>query len=140
MDFYQLDQHTLKSPSVQLLRSQNAALVISFLYDNFRQDPLPSIDYIILRDSLSHYLDDLHDQFPDRFKLSADEYLRQWTDKEHNWLRRRVSVDKGDTVELTSHTQRVLGWMADLEQRSFIATSSRFQLVLDQVDLYGIEL
>jgi len=134
VDFYQLEYHTLKSPGVQLLRSQNAALVISFLYDNFRHDPLPSIDYIILRDSLAQYLDDLHDLFPDRFKLSADEYLRQWTDKEHNWLRRRVSTDKGDTVELTSHTQRVLGWVSDLEQRSFIATSSRFQLVLDQVD------
>lgn len=80
MDFYQLEYHTLKSPSILAAKQLNAALVISFLYDNFRQDPLPSIDYIILRDSLAQYLDDLHDQFPDRFKLSADEYLRQWTD------------------------------------------------------------
>lgn len=134
MDFYQLDHHTLKSPSVQLLRSQNAALVISFLYENFRQDPLPTIDYTTLRDSLAQYLGDLREQHPKRFTLSADAYLRQWADADHNWLRIRSSVDKDDMVELTSHTQRVLGWIADLEQRSFIVTSSRFQLILDQVD------
>ncbi|MEO1290676.1 MAG: DUF3375 family protein, partial [Chloroflexota bacterium] len=129
MDFHQLDHHTLKSPSIQLLRSPNAALIISFLYDNFRQDPLPSIDYITLRDTLAQYLDDLRDQYRDRFRLSADAYLRQWADADHNWLRIRSSTDKGDTVELTSYTQRVLGWIADLEQRSVIATGSRFQLI-----------
>ncbi|MEL6308819.1 MAG: DUF3375 domain-containing protein, partial [Chloroflexota bacterium] len=136
MDFHQLDSHTLKSPSIQLLRSQNAAFIISFLYDNFRQDPMPSIEYITLRDRLAQYLDDLRDEYPDRFSssLSADKYLRQWADADHNWLRIRSSLDDGDSVELTSHTQRVLGWIGDLEQRSFIATSSRFQLILDQVD------
>jgi hypothetical protein len=53
MDFYQLDQHSLKSPSIQLLRSPNAALIISFLYGNFREEHLPAVEYTALRDALA---------------------------------------------------------------------------------------
>lgn len=133
MDYYQLDQHSMKSPSIQLLRSKNAPLVISFLYQNFREEHIPSIGYTMLREALAQYLGDIREQNPDSYPLSEDAYLRQWADSDHKWIRIRSSADGNDSVELTSYTQRALGWMEELEQRTFIATSSRFQLVLDQM-------
>ncbi|MGB1287003.1 MAG: DUF3375 family protein [Aggregatilineales bacterium] len=133
MNHYQLEQHDLRSPGIQLLRSQNAPLILSFLYQQFHAERYLTRSYTQLRDALTHTLDDLNDNQP-RYPLSAEQYLRQWADPDHDWIRIFSDVDGEYHVEPTSHTQLALGWMASLQLQAPLSTQSRFQLILDNVD------
>lgn len=133
MNHYQLEQHDLRAPSVQLLRSQNAPLILSFLHQHFHTDRNPTQPYSYLRDALTHTLDELNEE-QIRYPQSAEQYLKQWADPDHDWIRIRSTGDGGYYVELTSHTERVLGWLASLRPQNPLSTQSRFQLILDQVD------
>ena len=133
MNHYQLEKHDLRAPSVQLLRSQNAPLILSFLHQHFHADRTPIQIYSYLRDALTHTLDELNEDQP-RYTQSAEQYLKQWADPDHDWIRIRSAGDGEYQVELTSHTERVLGWVASLRPQMPLTTQSRFQLILDQVD------
>lgn len=133
MNHYQLEQHDLRAPSVQLLRSQNAPLILSFLHQHFHADRHPVHSYSHLRDALTHTLDELNED-QTRYSQSAEQYLKQWADPDHDWIRIRSAGDGEYSVELTSHTERVLGWVASLRPQMPLTTQSRFQLILDQVN------
>ena len=61
------------------------------------------------------------------YPRTAQAYLKSWCDDEHGYLRTyyRGSSDE-QVVELTPDTERTLSWVAELHQRAFIGTESRF--------------
>ena len=137
LEYYQLEQYLLTSPAIHLMRSKNAALVISFLYDQFLQEPKPSIRLVELKDALVSYLDQLNSVEVDRFPRPAEDYLKEWTST--HWLRIvRSDVPDDHVVELSIHTQRVLGWMEELQKRTFVGTESRFLQILDLLEQLAV--
>lgn len=127
--------HWQKQSSIRLLRSENAPLIISFLYRILWIVPNRTITEVQFLEQLDIYLEVLHEEYPDKYQNSPKAYLDEWCDIDHYWLRRYRSGQGAEYVlELTTHSERVLAWFQDLQQGSFVGTESRFQQIIDLLD------
>ncbi len=124
-----------KQSSIRLLRSDNAPLILSFLNKTLWIVPERTISESQFLEQLDIYLDRLHEQYPDKYLNSPKAYVDEWCDIDHYWLRRYRQGQSADYVlELTTHSERVLGWFQDLRQANFVGTESRFQQIVDLLD------
>lgn len=123
---YESIRHELEhSATLKLIRSRNAALVLSFLHQQFKVTQHVSIAQLDLETKLSDYLEHLQDVYPDSYPRSPKEYLNEWC--EDRLLRK--SFDGGDDpiFTLTPAAEKAIGWLEDLQQREeFVGTESRF--------------
>ncbi len=127
MDHDELELDLKQSPSIRLLRSESAPLVISFLHAQFKREQRITVPYAELVERLEEHLEALNARRPGLYPRAAQVYLKQWCDDEHRFLRTYVRGSSDEpVVELTPETERALGWIAELRQRSFIGTESRF--------------
>lgn len=125
MTFDQLQFDLKHSPSVKLLRSQNAALVLSFLHEQFKQGQRPSIPFDELETQLEATLESFAEQDSPAFPLSATQYLKQWANEDHRIVR-VIYRGKDEMVELTPETERAIAWVESFYQQGFVGTESRF--------------
>ncbi len=118
--------------SVKLLVSSNAALILSFLYAQFKQPGRMIISHYELIEALEDQLLLLRERDARRYPNQAQSYLRQWCDEEHRFLRKYFTPGQDDPVyELTSHAERAIEWVMTLQRTEFIGTESRFLRILD---------
>lgn len=124
--------HLRNSAAVTLLQSQNAPLILGFLYDQFKRKSNVTLPHSHLSEQLEAHLDALHESYPDRYKGSARHYLRTWCDEEHRFLRRYYETGSDDPVyELTPEAERAIAWIEDLQKSEFVGTESRFLRIFD---------
>ncbi len=120
---------------MKLLRSDNAPLIISFLYQQFKQSHRVVLPYMELVEKLEDYLETLHDYHPTLYRRTAQAYLKTWTDEEHQFLRAYYEADSDDPVyELTPETEKVIGWLEELNKSEFVGTESRFLRVFSLLE------
>ena len=118
--------------SVKLLTSPHAPLILSFLDDQFKQAGRAIIPHHELAEALEAGLQAVRQHDARRYPGSAPHYLSQWCDDQHRFLRKYYAVGSDDPVyELTSESERALGWVEDLRKASFIGTESRFLHILN---------
>jgi hypothetical protein len=125
MDYHRL-QHDFKHlPSLRLLRSDHAPLILSFLHRQFKTTQRLSIaeDEFLLH--LENTLEELNAHQPDAFPKTAQVYLKEWCDPNHRFLR-RLNRNNNDLIELSAETERCLAWVQGLYQSQFVGTESRF--------------
>jgi hypothetical protein len=127
MDHDQLQFDLRQSPSVRLLKSPNAPLVLSLLHRCFKREQRAAVPYATLLEQLDSTLEALNERSPGAYPLSAAAYLKQWSDEEHQLVRIIVrGSDEETTVELTADAERAIGWVEELYRREFVGTESRF--------------
>lgn len=68
----------LKLPTLQLLRAQNAPMLLGFLHQTFKREHKVVIPEGQLRASLTTYLDELRESDPLAYPKTAAEYLADW--------------------------------------------------------------
>ena len=68
--------------------------------------------------------------FPD-FELKAKQLITAWTEK--NFLRNYENTENEIVVELTSHSEKVIQWVEQLEAREFVGTESRFKDIFNKL-------
>ncbi len=129
MDYRQIEYELKQSPAVRLLRSQNAALIVSFLHTQFKeQKQAVAIAQVTLQEKLGNYLEFLQlepAKDPHGEWRSPKEYLKVWCDNE--WLRKTFDTDDEPVMSLTSAAEKAISWVEDLQQRDeFVGTESRF--------------
>jgi hypothetical protein len=130
MDHDQLLFDLKQAPSLRLLRSQNAALILSFLHRTFKRDQRISIPLAELVQRLDSYLELLNEQQPGLYPLAATAYIKQWSDEEHQLLRIVTRGGDDPIAELAVEAERAIGWVEELYQRAFVGTESRFRSIL----------
>ncbi|MBE2268121.1 MAG: DUF3375 domain-containing protein [Anaerolinea sp.] len=130
MDFAQIKSDLENSPSLKLLRQQHAPLIVSFFYEQFKQQQRVTVPYDELLGNLDAMLDRLNEQQPGSFPRSAKEYLDAWS-KELRLLRIYAGTENAWMVDLTSETERVIRWFEELRQRPFVGTESRFRSIFE---------
>jgi hypothetical protein len=125
MDYESIRHEIEHSATLKLLRSRNAALVVSFLYQQFKTTQRVAIAQLDLETKLSDYLEHLQDIDPNRYPRSPREYLNEWCD---DLLLRKSFGDGDDPIfTLTPAVEKAIGWLEDLQQREeFVGTESRF--------------
>lgn len=115
-----------------MLRSNNAALQISFLYNQFRENNEQPISNSKLVQKLADYLDELNYQDEDEIDLSslnldsidrARKYIEQWTDEKNRYLSNYTDESTKEVMNLpTKHTSRVFQIMQLLKDRKLVGT------------------
>ncbi len=127
MDYQQIDYELKHSPAIRVLRSRNAALILSFLHQQFKgQNQAVSIAQRVLIEKLDGYLDYLRDAYPEMEWRTAKDYLKDWCD---NLLLLRKTFDKDDEaiLSLTPAAEKAIAWTEELQlQDEFVGTESRF--------------
>src|SRR6266851_570240 len=131
MDEERLAWDLQHAPSIRLLKADNAALIIGFLYHQFKRAQRVSVPLSELVEQLEGYLEHLNELTPKRYTNSAQKYLTEWAGDDHRFV--RISVyGQSDVpaVELTSDTERAIGWLEDMHAQAFVGTESRFLLIM----------
>ena len=125
-DYDQIKHELENSPSLKLLRSRNALLILSFLYKQFKVRSQISILQSELETKLGDYLEFLEEIDTNAYPRSPKEYLNEWCDND-KLLRKTFELGSDDPVfALTPATEKAIGWLEELERREFVGTESRF--------------
>ncbi len=133
MDYERIKYEMDTSPALKLLKSQNIAFTVSFLYQQFKVAHRVAITQAELEEKLTDYIEYLQEGYLDLRLKGAKEYLNDWCNA--LWLRKTFEK-VGDAADepvfsLTPETERAIAWLEDLQQRDdFIGTESRFLLIL----------
>ncbi|XZO03533.1 MAG: DUF3375 domain-containing protein [Microcoleus sp.] len=127
MDRDRIEYDLKNEPSLKLLRTDNAPLIISFLYRQFKSLNRITVSQSELVEKLENYLEKLCEHQPELYRGKAQTYLDTWCNSEHQFLKRYYQTKDDDPVfELTPGTNRAIGWLEDLKRREFIGTESQF--------------
>ncbi|MGA9380651.1 MAG: DUF3375 domain-containing protein [Phormidium sp.] len=130
MDYEKIKHELKTSSAIKLLRSANAALIISFLYKQFKVTQRVSVSQIELETKLEDYIDFLRDIEPESYPLSPKKYLSEWCDD--RLLRKTFDSGDDPVFTLTPEAEKALAWLEDLQKRDeFIGTESRFLQIFD---------
>lgn len=125
-------EHLFTSSTVlRLLRSDNAPLVLGFLHRVFKTTEKITIPYSAILEALNGYLEDFSSEQRTRYPNSAKNYLDLWCDEQHQYLRRYYDTGDDPVVELTTETEKVLTWVAELNKQEFVGTESRFLRIFE---------
>jgi hypothetical protein len=120
-------------PAWRLLAADSAPFVLSFLHHCFIRDNVRSLGEPELVARLDDYLHHLRERHSENAPMrAAADYLAEWADDAHGWLRRYYPADSDEPcIDLTPATEQALRWLSGLEQRTFVGAESRLKLVFD---------
>lgn len=128
-------QRLLDNPSVRVLRSPNAAFTLTFLHRAFKEHHAIAVPESHLRARLENFLDEVRSEYPGAMPQTSVDYLAVWCGMEHLLLRKLFRDDADEPVfELTATAERAMQWLDDLQERSFVATESRLEMIVRQLE------
>lgn len=114
-------------PAWRLLRSDHAPLVAAFLHRVFIAANVRFMAQADLVEALEDELFSLREQMgPEAFPRSAADYLNDWAADDKGWLRKFYPTGSDEPhFDLTPATEKAIGWLASLTERTFVGTESR---------------
>lgn len=130
-----------RHPAWSLLRANNVALVLSFLSAVFVDDNASNVPASRLTSLLDDHLFAINQRLgEDRYPRPAKDYLEEWADSDHSWLRRfYVTGSDEPHYDLTPAVEKAAAWVEGLGDRSFIGTESRLTMVIELLRQLVIE-
>lgn len=133
---YQDFRQLIACPAVDLLRSDNAAMVLGFLFRAFKAQHRAVLPEGQIRALLDTYLEELREANPDIYPMSAVQYLGIWCDNAHQFLKKYLLEDSSEPFyELTSGSEKALLWMEQLHGTTeFVGTESRLDGIFKGLD------
>lgn len=135
MNYEYLDKLKKTHPSWRLLNADTAPMVISFLEKVFIDKNIRSISESSLKEKLEDHLIHIRSIYGENsFPRNADEYLDDWSESSHGWIRKYYSKI-GDEAEfdITPATEKVIKWLKEFEKKEFVGTESRLLLVFQML-------
>jgi Protein of unknown function (DUF3375) len=125
-------------PAWRLLAAASAPLIASFLHRAFVEPNVRSMAQSQLIEALDDTLFALRETQPEAYPKSAAEYLNDWAANERGWLRKFYPPSSDEAhFDLTPATERALGWLASLAERSFVGTESRLLTLFELLRQIG---
>jgi hypothetical protein len=120
-------------PTWQLLRADNAPLMISFFYRAFIQTNSRSLRQNQLVEKLDDTLFHLRQIHGDKaYPKSAKAYLTDWAHSDNGFLRKYYAANSDEPeYDLTPASEKAIEWLRSLEQKQFIGTESRLLTVFE---------
>lgn len=127
LDYDTLELLRQKHPAWRLLCAKHAPLVACFLHRAFIVPNVRSISQADLVEALEDELYLLREQLgSEKFPGTAQGYLDDWADAAKGWLRKFYPTGTDEPhFDLTPATEKVIKWLSDLSERSFVGTESR---------------
>lgn len=131
MDHYRIKVLKETNPALKLINADNSPLIISFLYQQFKEKNILELPKSELESSLSNYIYYLKTQEGiNIYRRQPAEYLEEWTNLEY--LRSRYFTDDKIILELTHYTEKALDWIKNLiYTRKFVGTETRLIKIIN---------
>jgi len=118
--------------SLKLLNSDNFALILSFLYLVFKQKRNITISQNSIEEILDELLYELNQTYDDIYPKDPKEYLSDWT---NSGFLKRYYNSSGDIIyEITPYSQSVLEFVESLEQREFVGSQTKFNIIFELLE------
>ncbi|NCD09564.1 MAG: DUF3375 domain-containing protein [Negativicutes bacterium] len=133
MSFEFLELLRKQNSAWRLLASQQAPMAAAFLYKEFIAGNRRMIGEQELIGRLDNFIERINQGRDERiFPRTAKEYLDEWADDEHGWLRKFYPAGHDEPYfDITSLAQKAIEWLLSLRQQTFIGTESRLITVFD---------
>ena len=127
LDYITLEQLRQGHPAWRLLSSPHAPLVASFLHRAFIAPNVRVMSQADLTERLEDELFSLRERVGTQsFPREALEYINDWADNDKRWLRKFYQTGSDEPYyDLTPATEKAIGWLGTLIERSFVGTESR---------------
>jgi uncharacterized membrane-anchored protein YhcB (DUF1043 family) len=117
-----------ESAALRLLRADTAPFALAVLFTAFKRDHVPSVNESRLRAILEAELGGLRDVEESDSTRGAKDYLNEWCDQSHGYLRRHQPDGEDEPVcELTPEVELVFQWLDMLKPKTHIGTESKFK-------------
>ena len=126
-------------PLLRLFRRQDPAMLIGFLYQEFKRSERISIDYEDFILDLSIYIEENGIYIADSEENQNSDFsrsevlVRQWCHQSNRFLRRFLDDQGRVMVELTPHSERAIRMVEDMRRADYVATESRFTDILHRL-------
>lgn len=133
LDFTTLNSMRQHNAAWRLLCSDHAPLILSFLHQTFIRPNVRSLEAESMAEALEDVLYALRQQLDETaFPRTAREYLEDWASPDKGWLRKFYQHGTDNAVfDMTPATEKVLSWLEQLAERSFVGTESRLRTLFD---------
>lgn len=120
------------SPTVKLLRSSLAPMVIDFLHQTFKLGESISVGLTELKTRLLIYQEELHEVYPDLMTGAPERYVADWVDS--GWLLRFLEASSNEPqYQLTRYSEEAIRFVESVlaKSNSMVGTESRLKLVIE---------
>jgi len=133
MEYHRIKNLKEEHPTIRLLNADNSPLIISFLYQAFKQNNKITIPNDELVSNLNDTIYSLRNTYgDDLYPDSAQNYLDAWANEVY--LRKYYPPDSDEPCfELTHQTEKALEWINELENREFVGTESRLIKIIEML-------
>ena len=129
MDYHDINL-LLELPTLRLLRTQNAPMLLGFIHQTFKREHKVAIPEGHLRAILTTFLDELRESDPLAYPKNAAEYLADWCSEGQGFLRRYYGNNANEPLfELTTGSEKALLWLESLQEAKFVGTESRLESI-----------
>ncbi len=126
-----------RSPALKLLRSEQAAFVLGFFQEVFKDRGVARIPEEDLEETLDARLESLRREDPNAPRQEARRYLELWTGEDYRYLKKTFAEEDSCWVyQLTRHSEKALGWLEELrlgEKRGYTTSESRFSRIVQEM-------
>ncbi|MFA6700681.1 MAG: DUF3375 domain-containing protein [Thiomicrospira sp.] len=133
MDFSYLSKLRQSHPAWRLMRADNAPLIVSFLHQAFivpNQRSVKQSELVLMLDDFLYHL--RLSEGEGSFPKPPHQYLEDWAHNDKGWLRKFYPTKSDEAAfDLTPGTEKAIGWLASLNQASFVGTESRLLMLFD---------
>ncbi|MCL2187999.1 MAG: DUF3375 domain-containing protein [Defluviitaleaceae bacterium] len=121
------------NPAWRLLASPLAPYIAAFFHQIFIIQKQREVNESELISHLQDFMQAVNqDSEETPFKRSALDYLNDWTDNQHGWLRKFFPTGKDQAhFDITPEAQKAIEWLDGLKQQAFIGTESRLLTVFN---------
>lgn len=137
-DISQLLNTLNTSPSIELLRLRNRAIVIEFIIITFsnKQGAISSENiHTQLADFLEGHEVENDEESEisafDTYETKAKKYILSWTNR--GFLTNYPDEQGEVFFELSAHSSKTIDWLASLKKEEFVGTESKFNSILNQL-------
>ena len=134
MKLERLEAFFSTSPAARLLRSPNAAPVVCFLQQTFKDSGLIALPHSELVARLGGFQQELRDMGSEGLRDQPESYLTVWCSGDSRWLRRFLDAEHTEALyELSPHSEDVLKFLSEILDRSlgFVGTESRLNRIME---------
>ena len=125
--------------TIKLLNSDNFAMMVGFFYFVFVKRKHISITHSAILSYLEDYLYELNSTYDNLFSKSAKEYLSDFVSDANGYLRKYHGSEDEPLYELTPHTNKVFEFLEGLEQKEFVGSRSKFNIILELLEELDFE-
>lgn len=128
MNYTDLQLQFEQSPTLRLLRAENAPLVLATLFAAFKREHHAVVPESRLRSLLEIEMEELREADTPHGERAAKNYLVEWADADHGYVHRFQPADSDEPAyELTPEIERVFQWVESLKPRPHVGTESKFK-------------